>query len=409
MYRGERARGAARGRDAVSRALAFRRAEGARRPAASTPSASDGGWLNRALAELERDGDARGGDRALPRACRSCCAATFDVSTWAPSQLPDADADLLARVRRMYEASDPRLADRLIEALDARAIIGPAHDRGGTPGGTCGGPRAGVQIAPIVTAAARFLKSPNGPRVAAIDVGGWDTHANQGAGQGNLALRLRGLDAGSQTLKTELGPVWHAHDGADRHRVRPHGRRERHARHRPRHGGLRVPRGRRREAAAACSPTGQASRSATCTKAATCARRPTCAACSKACWARGFGVPEAALETRVFPGSAGVEPLSTSAPPELAHESPPRASAREPNAKPDAATCSGARAHLTLCARSHAERAVGNRMQSKSNRIIVTVIGATRSASSRRCPPCSPRPTPTSSTSRRPRCRSSSP
>jgi uncharacterized protein (DUF1501 family) len=127
----------------------------------------------------------------------------FAVSTWAPSRLPDADEDLLARVRRMYEAADPRLADRLIEALDARAIAGDA----GTDD-AMGGGRGARQVTPIVTAAARFLKADHGPRVAAIDVGGWDTHANQGAAQGNLALRLRGLDAGLLTLKTELGPVW---------------------------------------------------------------------------------------------------------------------------------------------------------------------------------------------------------
>jgi uncharacterized protein (DUF1501 family) len=61
---------------------------------------------------------------------------------------------------------------------------------------------------PLVNAAARFLKRPAGPRIAVIDVGGWDTHANQGGAQGNLATRLKGLDAGIQTLKTELGPVW---------------------------------------------------------------------------------------------------------------------------------------------------------------------------------------------------------
>jgi uncharacterized protein (DUF1501 family) len=41
-----------------------------------------------------------------------------------------------------------------------------------------------------------------------LDVGGWDTHANQGAAQGPLALRLRGLDSGLQQLKTELGAHW---------------------------------------------------------------------------------------------------------------------------------------------------------------------------------------------------------
>src|SRR5882672_10536484 len=176
---------------------------------ATGTSASDGGWLNRALAELERAGDKRDAI-ALSESVPLVLRGDYAVNTWAPSKLPDADQDLLARVRRMYETADPRLADRLIEALDARAIVndGAGEGASGAGGDAMPGARAGAQFAPIVTAAARFLKSPNGPRVAVLDVGGWDTHANQGAGTGNLALRLRGLDAGLQSLKTELGDVW---------------------------------------------------------------------------------------------------------------------------------------------------------------------------------------------------------
>jgi uncharacterized protein (DUF1501 family) len=168
-----------------------------------SPAATEGGWLNRALAELQSEGGKRDAV-ALADNVPLVLRGDYPVNTWAPSRLPDADQDLLARVRRMYETAEPRLADRLIEALDARAMIGDAAS-GGAQGDGRGG---GGQINPIVTAAARFLKSPSGPRIAAIDIGGWDTHANQGAGQGNLATRLRGLDAGVQTLKTELGAAW---------------------------------------------------------------------------------------------------------------------------------------------------------------------------------------------------------
>jgi uncharacterized protein (DUF1501 family) len=37
---------------------------------------------------------------------------------------------------------------------------------------------------------------------------GWDTHANEGGAQGQLAARLAGLDAGLRSLKEDLGPVW---------------------------------------------------------------------------------------------------------------------------------------------------------------------------------------------------------
>lgn len=68
--------------------------------------------------------------------------------------------------------------------------------------------RNGQTMRPLTTAAARFLASADGPRIAVLDVGGWDTHANQGAAGGNLATRLRALDAGLESLRNELGEHW---------------------------------------------------------------------------------------------------------------------------------------------------------------------------------------------------------
>jgi len=122
----------------------------------------------------------------------------FTVTGYAASRLPDADEETLARITALYEASDPVLAARLTEALRARDLVGDAAGLG----------RGARTIVPLTTAAARFLGSADGPRIAVIDVGGWDTHANQGAVQGNLATRLQALDAGLETLKTELGAHW---------------------------------------------------------------------------------------------------------------------------------------------------------------------------------------------------------
>lgn len=166
-----------------------------------TPSTSAGGWLNRALTALADHGETRKGI-ALASSVPLVLRGPFTVASWAPSRLPDTDEDTLARVRALYEASDPMLAARLSEALDARELAG-ADAGGGGMGG-----RVGQAFRPLTTAAARFLSDENGPRIAVIDVGGWDTHANQGASQGNLATRLRLLDEGLESLKTELGPRW---------------------------------------------------------------------------------------------------------------------------------------------------------------------------------------------------------
>jgi uncharacterized protein (DUF1501 family) len=167
----------------------------------ATPNASTNGWLNRALAALEQQGKPRPAV-ALAESVPLVLRGEFAVNAWAPSRLPDTDEDTLARVRAMYEATDPLLAERLSSALGARELVGDsASDQ------RMGG-RGAQQVGPLVTAAARFLASETGPRVAVIDVGGWDTHANQGGAQGALALRLRGLDTGLAMLKTELGAVW---------------------------------------------------------------------------------------------------------------------------------------------------------------------------------------------------------
>jgi uncharacterized protein (DUF1501 family) len=66
----------------------------------------------------------------------------------------------------------------------------------------------GARYAEVVHAAAEFLRRDDGPKVAVFDTTGWDTHANEGAAQGQLAGRLAALDSGLRTLKQQLGPVW---------------------------------------------------------------------------------------------------------------------------------------------------------------------------------------------------------
>jgi uncharacterized protein (DUF1501 family) len=167
-----------------------------------TPMTSAGGWLNRALAELANAGVARDAI-ALAESMPLVLRGDFAVDAWAPSRLPDTDEETLARVQALYAATDPKLAQRLSDALAARELAGDAGANA-----RMSGRGGGLQVEPLATAAARFLGSADGPRIAVVDVGGWDTHANQGADQGALALRLRGLDTGMQTLKTELGDVW---------------------------------------------------------------------------------------------------------------------------------------------------------------------------------------------------------
>jgi uncharacterized protein (DUF1501 family) len=50
-----------------------------------------------------------------------------------------------------------------------------------------------------------MLRAENGPRIAALEIGGWDTHTAQTQ---RLAGALRQLDAGLAALKAGLGEAW---------------------------------------------------------------------------------------------------------------------------------------------------------------------------------------------------------
>ena len=53
--------------------------------------------------------------------------------------------------------------------------------------------------------AGKLLAAPAGPRVAALELGGWDTHADQAR---RLNQPLGQLDAGLAALKAAMGDTW---------------------------------------------------------------------------------------------------------------------------------------------------------------------------------------------------------
>ena len=160
------------------------------------------GWLNRALPVLPSS-KARHTDQiavALAQNVPLVLRGDAAVNSWAPSRLPDADADTLQRIADLY-STDEYFATRLQSALAADGIAGDGMGMDGKRD-----PLNGFNA--VTSAAGKFLAAPDGPRVAVIEVGGWDTHANQGAEDGQLANRLRSLDQGLETLRTSLGAAW---------------------------------------------------------------------------------------------------------------------------------------------------------------------------------------------------------
>jgi uncharacterized protein (DUF1501 family) len=163
------------------------------------------GWLNRALPALPL-AKTRSSEQialALAQNVPLVLRGPARVNSWAPSRLPEADADTLERVADLY-AGDEYFASRLQAALAADEVAG-----GGM--GVDGARRRRdplKAIGDMAAAAGKLLGANQGPRIGVIEAGGWDTHANQGADRGQLANRLRGLDEGLDALRTALGAAW---------------------------------------------------------------------------------------------------------------------------------------------------------------------------------------------------------
>ena len=188
----------------------------------TTPHASMSGWLNRALAALPagtahsaaEPGIAIGAN--VPLLLRGPAA----VASWSPTRLASVDEDTLQRITDLY-AQDPQLSKRLAEALTADAMAADtamvpdaqamgvlsAASASSAPGAPAPKP-VNNAYAEVVRAAAGFLNHEDGPRVAVFDTTGWDTHQNEGGARGQLANRLGALDAGLRLLKQQSDPVW---------------------------------------------------------------------------------------------------------------------------------------------------------------------------------------------------------
>lgn len=160
------------------------------------------GWLNRAVCALP----ARpGADAALavgvslPLLLRG----PAPVGAYAPHAFAQPEPDLYARLLALHHA-DPVTGPTLAEGLRERGFEGAVlAGNGGGNGATVGR----YAFPALAGAAGRLLAAPEGPRIAALELGGWDTHAGQ-------ARRLDGplgqLDAGIAALRDGLGEAWRA-------------------------------------------------------------------------------------------------------------------------------------------------------------------------------------------------------
>ena len=177
---------------------------------AGAPFARVDGWLNKALGALPHARQEMG--ISLSAQAPLILRGATPCSTWSPSVMPEVQSDTITRLMALYQARDPQLAGALQSAMSSNNIAtdsGAMAAMDSPQNGVAGGGRyTGRALVPLAQVAARFLKDPQGPIAAVVDMTGWDTHANQGLDQGVLARNLTLLDDGLDTLKTEMGPAW---------------------------------------------------------------------------------------------------------------------------------------------------------------------------------------------------------
>jgi uncharacterized protein (DUF1501 family) len=154
----------------------------------SNPYQVKDGWMNRLVAQLPKAAkdEAIAFAPTVPLALRGAA----PVTSYAPSALPQAPDDLLVRVSQLY-AADAQLGPLWQKAMETRGMAGDAGAR--------------QDPASLGKLAATFLARPDGPRIAMLETGGWDTHTGQ---VGRLNAQLKALDTLVGALRDGLGPVW---------------------------------------------------------------------------------------------------------------------------------------------------------------------------------------------------------
>jgi uncharacterized protein (DUF1501 family) len=179
------------------------------------PALSESGWLNRMLAGLQA------GPRIDPKGSRIFAVGpvtpliargSAPVLSWSPKRVAPASGDTVQRLLELYRHSDVKLASALEDGSRVTAIeqagemaMGPAGSKPNVPRPA----QISAYFSDAASNAAKFLAQPDGPRIGALALDGWDTHINEGIATGRLSQLLGALDGALAAIKTNMGSAWH--------------------------------------------------------------------------------------------------------------------------------------------------------------------------------------------------------
>lgn len=161
------------------------------------PTGNASGWLYRALIGLSGGRNSEQYAYSLGAGIPRLVQGLLPVGAWAPDRLPDPDEGTLERLMALYEQDD-YLGPKLQAGFNADQMI---NSMGGKLKGR-------NNLVTAAKAAARFLTRIDGPRIAVMDSGGWDTHAWQGTTKGRLVNKFRELDTVLENFRQGMGSAW---------------------------------------------------------------------------------------------------------------------------------------------------------------------------------------------------------
>lgn len=158
------------------------------------------GWLNRALGVIDTKNDAAA--LAVGQTVPLALQGSAPVASWTPSAKGLPEDTLLLTLEKLY-AEDDIFHSALSQAVSIHDIA----DSGGRMRGN-GNMRNRQSMAQTIQSVGKILSDPKGPRIATLELGGWDTHAQQGTEGGALANNFATLDEAFKGLKKAMGSLW---------------------------------------------------------------------------------------------------------------------------------------------------------------------------------------------------------
>jgi uncharacterized protein (DUF1501 family) len=157
------------------------------------------GWLNRALSAVPARPGAQHNGLAVGTDMPLLMRGPAPVGNFAPRGSAAPPPDLLARIAEL-NAADPVTGPAIAEGLRIRGYAVSTLGEGAAVR-----PQPGGAFRALALSAGRLLAQSDGPRVAAFELAGWDTHAQQ---VNRLNGPLFALDEGFGALKESLGDHW---------------------------------------------------------------------------------------------------------------------------------------------------------------------------------------------------------